>query len=329
VSGDPVRLRREEAAWLRQGATLVPTPAAIFRIRGPGAVECLQGLLTNDVARPGPGMLGFGALLSPKGMILVDCWVLRHEEEFVLTAPVAAREAALDLFRRRLPPRLARLEDLSEAWHAAVLIGTQSAEVMGSAALPWPEAEGQLLALAAGPATGFAARATAAAPWRVLLVGAEAELAGAAERLQEAGALIGSTAHREAARILAGWPALGREISEKTLPQEVRFDELGGVSYTKGCYIGQETVARVHFRGHPNRLLRGLVWSEASLPAGTAVTVGDKGVGVVSSVLEVGERRLGLAVLRREVATGALVTLDGGQQARAVGLPFPADLLPA
>ena len=63
---------------------------------------------------------------------------------------------------------------------------------------------------------------------------------------------------------------LGHEIVEKTLVQEVRYDEIGGVSYTKGCYTGQETVARLHFRGHTNRELRGLRWMSAPAAETTA-----------------------------------------------------------
>src|SRR5204863_149594 len=74
-----------------------------------------------------------------------------------------------------------------------------------------------------------------------------------AGRLAAAGAVEAEPAMLELARILAGWPRLGAEVDDKTIPQEVRFDEIGGVSYTKGCYTGQETVARLHFRGHANR----------------------------------------------------------------------------
>ena len=88
----------------------------------------------------------------------------------------------------------------------------------------------------------------------------------------------------QAARILAGWPALGAEIDERTLPQEVRYDEIGGVSYTKGCYTGQETVARLHFRGHPNRELRGLWWrSDEPEPlngGSRSVLSGEREVGI-------------------------------------------------
>jgi len=127
-----------------------------------------------------------------------------------------------------------------------------------------------------------------------------------------------------AARILAGWPALHAEITDKTLPQEARFDEIGGVSYTKGCYTGQETVARVHFRGHPNRELRGLAWDSTEPLAGTTVSTEDRTVGEIGSVVETPHRRIGLAVIRREIEPGTLVSA-GGRPAVVQLLPFPAE----
>src|SRR5437773_2242912 len=126
----------------------------------------------------------------------------------------------------------------------------------------------------------------------------------------------------ELARILAGWPRLGAEVDDKTIPQEVRFDEIGGVSYTKGCYTGQETVARLHFRGHANRQLRGLLFDPeppaAPAQGWTAVMHLDREVGRVTSLAFVPEsgvagagRWIGLAVIRREVASGAMVRAAG------------------
>src|SRR5205814_4658305 len=75
---------------------------------------------------------------------------------------------------------------------------------------------------------------------------------------QSAGIAEGANDTWEIARIESGRPRWGEDIDDSTLPQEANFDELGAISYTKGCYIGQETVARVHFRGHVNRFLRKL-----------------------------------------------------------------------
>src|SRR5207237_306458 len=143
-----------------------------------------------------------------------------------------------------------------------------------------------------------------------------------------AGAIEAEPAMLELARILAGWPRLGAEVDEKTIPQEVRFDEIGGVSYTKGCYTGQETVARLHFRGHANRQLRGLLFDPeppaAPAQGWTAVMHLDREVGRVTSLAFVPEsgvsgagRWIGLAVIRREVAPGAMVRAAAIVQRRA------------
>jgi hypothetical protein len=92
------------------------------------------------------------------------------------------------------------------------------------------------------------------------------------------------------------------------------------VSYTKGCYVGQETVARVHFRGHVNRLLRGVAW-EGAPPEQDEITLGNKSVGRISSAMQVEERGYGLAMLRREVEPGAEVVI-AGIPATVERLPF-------
>jgi folate-binding protein YgfZ len=168
------------------------------------------------------------------------------------------------------------------------------------------------------------------APFAALLEGPVEAVEAAARRIQLAGAFRGDERDLHAARILAGWPALGMEIDEKTLPQEVRYDEIGGVSYTKGCYTGQETVARVHFRGHTNRELRGLAWrgSGPESAEGRSIVAGEKEVGTVRSTLRVGDRTLGLAVIRREVEPGAEV-VAGGRGATVVRLPFGGEALDA
>jgi folate-binding protein YgfZ len=109
----------------------------------------------------------------------------------------------------------------------------------------------------------------------------------------------------EIARVEAGRPMWGLDMDESTLAQEANFDALGGISYTKGCYTGQETVARVHFRGHVNRNLRG-VQSAVSIPSGAELFDGDKPVGTVrSSVVSPRLGPIGLAMIRSEVETGA------------------------
>ena len=110
-----------------------------------------------------------------------------------------------------------------------------------------------------------------------------------------------------------------------TLAQEANLDALDGISFTKGCYTGQETVARVHFRGHVNRCLRGLQGA-VPIPRGAELLDGDKSVGEVrSSVVSPRLGPIALAMVRREVEPGEDVTArwEGGEaQARVREIPF-------
>jgi folate-binding protein YgfZ len=287
-------------------------------------VECLQGLLTNDVAQPGTGSVVYGALLTPKGMIVTDLWAAREAERFLLILPPAGRAPALEIFRRTLPPRLARVADLTGELQVAAVLGANAATALsavglepGPADTPTVTAHDDVVITGHPPAT----------PIRYHLLASAARLDALADDLLRSRAVEAAPEWLLAERICAGWPALGAEIDEKTLPQEARFDEIGGVSYTKGCYTGQETVARVHFRGHPNRELRGLAWDDGSELATPSIQHLGREVGTVRSHIRIGARRLGLAPIRREVPLGATVSA-GGVDATVVPLPIPGEFLP-
>ena len=162
-------------------------------------------------------------------------------------------------------------------------------------------------------------RPHAAAPFALELEVPTADAEAHLARVMESGAAQVEALVLELARILAGWPRLGAEIDQRTLPQEVRYDDISGVSYTKGCYTGQETVARVHFRGHPNRVLAGLVWEGEPQIVTPAIQLAGKDVGRVTSIawLSTSGGYLGLGLLRREVEPGAVV-LAAGARARVV-----------
>jgi len=316
ISIDELHLHR-----ITRGAVIAGAECAVFDVRGPGSLDCLQGLLTNDLLKSGPGSVVYGAMLTPKGMIVIDLWVLRRQNAITLIAPLEGREAALDTFRRSLPPRLAQVTDHTDEVRVALLIGEQALEVLSDTAYPAPEAAGRLGEMGEDEDALSIARPAVPAYFQALLIGPAESLKRASATIQAAGALPGGSVDIHASRVLAGWPALGIEIDQRTLPQEVRFDDIGGVSYTKGCYTGQETVARVHFRGHPNRELRGLLWSDSSPLNDRVIVAGGKEVGTVRSTLQLPGRRLGLAPIRREVTIGETV-LAGGLSASVVALPF-------
>jgi len=315
-------------AGLQTGAVLARADVGVLAVTGPGAVLCVQGLLTNDIEKPGDDAFVYGALLTPKGMIVVDGWAGRHATTVTYTVPGAARERAFALLGRSLPPRLARPRDQSSEVAVYRLAGPHALVIAQAAGLTVPPAPGRITRLAHRETTWEVARATEAAPFTLQITTPAPDAAVLTERLVAAGAIAAGGAALECARILAGWPRLGAEVDDKTIPQEVRFDEVGGVSYTKGCYTGQETVSRLHFRGHVNRYLRGLLFDADPEDGAAEVLYMDREVGRVTSVMWApepgitgGGRWIGLALLRREVAAGAVVRAARGD-ARVVDLPF-------
>src|SRR5215213_11567136 len=137
-------LNRDRLSEVRHGAVLVTTEPAVFRIQGPGALTCLQGLLTNDLVKPGDNSLVYGALLTPKGALVVDYWVLRQADAFTLVAPRGGHEASLDLFRRQLPPRLAKVVDLTGEARVAWLVGAHGFQTLAESGIGMPEASGRV-----------------------------------------------------------------------------------------------------------------------------------------------------------------------------------------
>lgn len=291
-----VELSRTDLVALRHDRLQVPRQDRLFELEGPGAVDCLQGLLTNDVRAAGEGRMVWGAILTPKGMIVSDAWVSPGERGARLIVPEAGHDAIAALLSRSIPPRLARVHDRGTAVAVSWLFGDV------------PEATDGIAIL----------RPAGESPFRALAL---AERTTAREQLALAGWREVAPAVGDLAAMLLGWPVLGREIDDRTLPQEVRFDELGGVRYDKGCYTGQETVARLHFRGHANRSVKGLIWNEGATPGDRTVLVEGKNVGRVTTIGRVGERTIGLAMLRREVKLGATV-LAGEAPATVTALPF-------
>jgi folate-binding protein YgfZ len=139
--------------------------------------------------------------------------------------------------------------------------------------------------------------------------------------LVDAGAEPVSEDAAEIVRVERGRPRYGHELDDSTIPQEAGLNARA-VSFTKGCYVGQETVARLFYKGKPNRHLRGLRLSEPVAP-GAELRLGEKVVGRVgSAVVSPRLGPIGLALVRREAAVGDVVDVDGGATATVVELPF-------
>lgn len=300
---------------------------------GAKAAETLTGLITNDVLALQPGHGAYAAALTAKGKILSDLRVFqRGDSDFLVDAPAAAGPNFAAMIRKYVNPRLAKYADVSESLRCIGVVGPHARQVVAHA-LACSPSEFDLLPPYAHSTGVFGAAPVMVARSVDFAVDALDCFVPAADApaLQDAFIAAGAPlAHADALdvlRIEAGRPAYGLDMSDDTLAQEANLDELNAISYTKGCYTGQETVARVHFRGHVNRLLRGLRLS--TMPAGDArVLVGEKEIGDVRS--RGMSPRLGaiaLGMLRREVEPGTDVTVrsaDGDVTATVVALPFDA-----
>jgi tRNA-modifying protein YgfZ len=284
-------------------------------IRGPEAAEYLQGQLTNDIEALTPGEGCHAALLDRKGHLQGDMRVLRlgPEEIWIDTGP-----AALEAVRRHLQTykigREVEIEDVSEARAILSLIGPRGSELAGSPPLPRHanarSAIAGLECLAVGTAGGLD------------LIASTEDAERLRASLLEAGAAEVSDEAAEILRIEAGVPRFGAEMDTSTMPAEAGIVETA-ISFSKGCYIGQETVARLHYKGKPNRHLRGLRLS-APVPPGTPLSLGEKELGRVgSSCVSPVHGPIALAILRREAAPGeGLGAGEDGVTAQVVDLPF-------
>jgi tRNA-modifying protein YgfZ len=303
------RALREEAGFLDRSGR------GMLLVKGPDALEYLQGQLTNDVEALQPGDGCYAALLDRKGHMQGDMRVLRlHEDDVWLDTEGEAAERVLRHLQMYSVGREVEVQDASEAWAIVSLIGPAAAEVAGTP-IPSPEhaqryfqRDGvEILAVATDLGLDLIARTDQADALRQLL--------------SASGAVAVSEAAAEIVRVESGRPRFGKEMSERTIPQEAGITDRA-VSFTKGCYIGQETVARLHYRGKPNRQLRGL---QLTSPARDSdpVVLGEKELGQVgTAVVSPAHGPIALAILRREAEPGATVRVGDGIEATVVEPTF-------
>src|SRR3954470_12196911 len=294
---------------LREAVGLVDRSArGKLWVTGTEALDYLQGQVTNDVAALEPRTGCYAALLNHKGKMLTDMRILRGDDFiWIDTEPegLAALKRNVSMFSIG---RDVRHEDVTDAWVILSLIGPDARAVLDTAP---PETEhsavlgkhGMYVATDLG--VDVICRAPDAAAAREAL-GVEAVSEEAAECL----------------RIESGRPRFSIDVGTETIPQEAGLNERA-VSFTKGCYVGQETVARLHYKGKPNRHLRGLRL-DAPVEHGDEIRFGDRVVGEVgSATVSPAYGPIALALVRREAEPGADVTVgEPAVGGRVAELPF-------
>jgi folate-binding protein YgfZ len=294
-----------------------------MRISGPKAAELITGMVTNDVLALLPGEGQYAAALTPKGKIVADLRIFALEDWFLIDTSAAAAPGWKEMVRKYVNPRLAPYHDLTSELVDFGVFG-RSARAILSRAVDVDDKD--LAALSPyghisrpfGDVTVIIARVPEIdVDGFEIFVPAEAS-ASLKKKLEAVGIVAGSKETWEIARIESGRPEWGADMDENTLPQEANFDELGAISYTKGCYIGQETVARVHFRGHVNRFLRRLRFVTRPAPPKGAELLDETGkvIGEIrSSALSPRFGGVALGMVRREVPPGTTLQAkwDGGE----------------
>jgi tRNA-modifying protein YgfZ len=294
-------------------------------VTGPDSLEYLQGQVTNDVESLSPGQGCYAAILNAKGHMLADARVLARgaEELWLDTEPVALERALADLRMYKIGRRVEVSDRTSERAIVSIVgprAGGSVSAALGLEERALPAAEHAHLDASLDGDAVVVARTDLGFD---LLLAADAA-ARAIEALAGHGATAVGPEAAEIVRVESGRPRYGLDMGEENLPAEAGIVERA-VSFTKGCYVGQEPVARMHYKGRPNRHLRGLELS-GQAQRGDALRASGKQVGAVTSAsVSPARGPIALALVRREIAPGEEVEVgEGGVRARVVELPFEA-----
>ena len=303
-------LATSEYERLRESAGLIDrSDRGKLLLTGAEAAEYLQGQVTNDVESLAPGEGCYATLLTHKGKVIADMRILRADNESLL---LDTEPHALPALRRNVDMysigRDVQLRDETAARAILSLVGP-AARTPLDAEPPerehaWVEGEHGLYV-------------TTDLGVDVICAAEDAEAVKTALGIEPVGLDAA-----ECVRIESGRPRHGLDFDADTIPQEAGLNERA-VSFTKGCYVGQETVARLHYKGKPNRHLRGVRLSEPG-QTGDIVFLGEREVGRLgSTAVSPVHGPIALALIRREAAPEAEVRVgESGQKAVVAQLPF-------
>jgi folate-binding protein YgfZ len=309
---------------LREGCGLLDrSERGKLALTGAGAVEFLNGQVTNELADLRVGEGRYAAFLTHKGKMLGDLRILALGEgpgeppaELSLDTERVALQALFDMIRRFKVGYGVELHKRTLERGLLSLIGPAATSIAGAEQLPACEHANVDLRL-----DGISALAIRTEEGLDLICDA-ADTERLAAALGERGAVGVAAEAAECLRVERGRPRYGIDMDENTIPQEAGLNARA-VSFTKGCYVGQETVARLFYRGKPNRHLRGLRLSAPTV-TGAELKLAERVLGRVgSAAVSPALGPIALALVRREAQPGAVVEVGAdGAAAEVTQLPF-------
>jgi tRNA-modifying protein YgfZ len=290
-------------------------------LRGADAIEFLNGQVTNELADLRPGQGRYAAFLTHKGKMLGDLRVLAvdggdQQLELLLDTERVALQSLFDMIRRY---KVGYRVELHKRTLERGLLSVMGPRAASALAVELGETEYDSAAVEIDDVAALAIRTDLGVD--LMCAAEDSERLAAALRARGIEPVQEGSA--ECLRVERGRPRYGLDLDETVIPQEAGLNERA-VSFTKGCYVGQETVARLFYKGKPNRHLRGLLLSGAA-PSGAELRLGERVVGRLGSVAS--SPLLGpiaLALVRREATPGTLLEVgEQGVRGELVELPFP------
>lgn len=264
----------------------------IIAISGEPAADFLQGLITNDIGRVSPTAAIYAALLTPQGKFLHDFFIVRHKDRFLLDCK---RDRIPDLIKRLTMYRLrskVEIVDESDIWEVGVMLAADEPGEEQPAGTAKTRFDG--VSYVDPRHAGMGERT-------IRLIDADDTFPTDTVQLEK------NRATYEALRVSLGIPDTGTDlIADKSMPLESGFDELHGVDFEKGCYVGQEVTARMKHRHLVKKRLFPITY-DGSITPGATVKSGDVDAGDVRSALDGG----GIALLRLDLVEKGGLTVEG------------------
>lgn len=276
---------------------------AKIALTGGDRVRWLNGMITNNVRDLEPGHGVYAFLLNPQGHIQADLYAFQRGDSLLVDTECGQRDKVLQLFDHYIIADDVEVADVSDKITALGLTGSQAAAVLQKAGIPLPELTYLQFADVAWqqiPITVLRSGEEARESWQIWIE--PRHVSALWDALVKAGARPTGTAALNLFRIARGIPQFGQDIRERDLPQET--GQMRALNFSKGCYLGQEIVERIHSRGAVHRQF-GAFTVEGELPApGTKIQADGKEVGEVTTnavlPLPGGDRNVALGYLRRE-----------------------------
>ena len=313
-----------EHAALTQGAGVAMLDRTLVAVTGADRAAFLHSFTTNDVKRLAMGSGCEAFITNPQGKTLGHAYLFCEADRLVLDTSAGQADALTGHFGRYIITEEVEFKDESADLCNILVAGARADELLQRVSDAGTPADrlGHVRATIADRPVAIR-RVDYAGPNSFFLCVQRASAQAVMQSLQDVGAVACHEAAIEAARIEAGFPLFGRDIGPDNLPQEVGREELA-ISFTKGCYLGQETVARIDALGHVNRVRVGVIYSGSEPPAsGTPLFAGEQQVGHVTSAAwsPLSKAPVAFAYVRRSHAKTKTMLSSPAGDAVVVALP--------